>query len=288
MNSNADIYFRLLNIFPAALLKSHFQIGNQPKHLVLADILSNHAESAIFDFIVANLNFTKQHVYVYELVSGRPKINTPILNNVEPVSSDGKDGTTTVRYFIETNSDIIDTSVYKPGVLTNYWPVTINYSKATVIVKITTMEHKTQEYGGVQIIDLGRKLSEGDVKKGIEQSLIDSKLVIKPIDLNKGVKYLWENDKVDAKFGRWRRANSTSSEVMNENYTLKKAMPDVYKEMMGAPLERNIFAFEDGYDDKNLPSHFTVEPETGIVSFTLYPPSVDANDNVLDLILSNN
>lgn len=288
MNSNEDIYFRLLNIFPAFLLKNHFEVANQHKNHVIREILKTRKDTEVLDFVIKSLNYTKQHVYLYELTSGRPDLSMPIMGGVEPISSDGKDGISTVKYFLERNSDIIDTSDFKPGVFINYWPVSICYSKKMIMVKITTMEHKIEEYDGVKIIDLKNKLSEADLKAGIVQDLIDSGLTFRPIDLNKGIKFLWENDLVDAKYGRYRRANSTSIEVMNENYTLKKAMPELYKEMMQSPLEKNIFAHEDGYDENNLPSHFTVEPESGIVSFTLYPPALDANDNVLNLILANN
>jgi hypothetical protein len=287
MNSSGDIYYRLLNIFPVNVLKEYFNLSSLKKPTLIKEILKTVGEPEIINFAVNNLPYTKQHIYLYGIKSGKPNLNMPVLD-AAPTTTNGHDGVSIATYFIETNSNVIVTDVLQRQVLTNYWPVTISYSSTVITIKITTMEHRTPEYNGVPLIDQGGRISEADLKTAIIAALIEQNMVFYPIDLNKGVKYMWENDRVDAKFARYRKANSVSSEVMNENYTLKKVDPVLYAEMLLAPLEKNIFKFEDAYDDDTLPTHFTVEPETGLVSFTLYAPSLDANQKVLNLILSNN
>ena len=288
MNTNTDTYIRLLNIFPTDLLRASFEKKVQHKQRVIERILAEHQEKEIFNFVINNLQYTKQHTYVYAINKGKVKLNMPIIKGALPVETTGRDGVSTAYYFLKCDSNVIDTRTFTKAVLTNYWPVSISFTNELLTIKVTVMEHNLKEYAGIPLYDLGKAFTEADIMRSIDDALIANNVEISIIDLNKGIKYLWKNDIIDAKFVRFRKDKSISSETMNGDFTLKKAMPETYKDMMARPLERNIFKFEGNYQEPDYPSHFTVEPEAGAVSFTLFPPSLNANQNVLNLILQHN
>ncbi|WP_239786172.1 hypothetical protein, partial [Tenacibaculum finnmarkense] len=105
-------------------------------------------------------------------------------------------------------------------------------------------------------------------------------------DLNKGIKFLWNNDVIDSKYASWKKSKSTTTETMDEDYTLKSQYPDAFKDLMNSPLKKTVFKYL--LKDEDFPDHFTIEPSVGKISFPLYPKNEKQSKNVVTKIISNN
>jgi len=105
-------------------------------------------------------------------------------------------------------------------------------------------------------------------------------------DLNRGIKHLWDDDIVDSKYAKWKKNRSTTTETMDENYTLKNQYPVIYQDLINSPLRKMIFKYLP--DDEQLPDHFTIDPGNGQISIPLYPNNENQNKNVVTEIISNN
>ena len=68
MNSEKKILGRLLKLFPVKILKEHFHLELVGEALY-RDILNTKIKSVINDFAYSNLDFTKQHIYIYDIKS---------------------------------------------------------------------------------------------------------------------------------------------------------------------------------------------------------------------------
>ncbi len=79
---------------------------------------------------------------------------------------------------------------------------------------------------------------------------------------------------------------STTTETMDESYTLKSQYPEVFQTIINAPLNKTIFKYLN--DDELLPEHFTIDPSVGLISLPTFPKQLNQHQNVVREILSNN
>ncbi len=105
------------------------------------------------------------------------------------------------------------------------------------------------------------------------------------MDINRGVKALWEKDIVDSPAAQWKNAKSTTVEIMDETFMIKRDRQDVYKIIAKSPLQKTQFSIRD---DKSPISRFVVDAGSGVVRFPKFSTSPKGTTDVIAQILKFN
>jgi hypothetical protein len=286
MNSDRSLLIRLIKLFPVKTLKEEFNSTNVSDALY-HDIVDNTNANILKEFSYRNINFTKQHIYIYELNSNfNPRDFNPI-NFPFPI----------IRQDIQVNvlkiviSPIVDFNVilskpYEENTIKFHQPFIITLNGRHLIIQATILEKNIGTYfdENRKVLDIEKINDENETIKRITDYFVRYNPV--KCDLDRGIKHLWELDSIDSKFAKWKKNRSTTTEAMDENYTLKRQYPDVYQSLIRSPLSKTIFKYLIG--DERLPDHFTVDPTNGELSVPLYPRNLNQIQNVVDELLSNN
>jgi hypothetical protein len=167
------------------------------------------------------------------------------------------------------------------------WPVCVTVGGTVLQVKFTIMEKDLRSYfpGAGAVAIRKRSVDEESVLKGAKEHLLPYVQAV-PLDINKGVKALWEEDYIDSPEARWRNSRSTSRETMDEKYMIKKDQRAVYDKAKRVPLLQTLFRFVK--DEDEYVSHFVVDPGNGLVRFPMFSARRDGTINVLAKILALN
>lgn len=286
MNTIQNLLKRLLRMYPVKIVKEHFnQTGNSEE--ILNFLVNNRPANTIKDFAYTNVENTKQHICIYRLnnnfnVGGFIASQFPYQIVNQTVISNG------ISLVISPNVSFnaVLGNPFQEVILDFYQPFIITIFNRTLIFQMTILEKDIGSY-----IDPGRVVY--NVEKINNEEIIIADILpffahYQPIraDLNRGVKFLWANDRIDSRYAKWKKNRSTATETMDENYTLKEQYPDIYVGLINDPLKRMIFRYLP--NDELFPDHFTCDPSRGEISVPLYPKTPNQIQNVIHEILSNN
>lgn len=279
MNTSKKLLERLVKLFPVKVVKDYF-------NTTIEDVM-NKPETAVKNFCFANLNSTKQHIYIYN-IDKKFNVNTYDENNF-PVKVYSKTIDTINSSFIcyqliEFTVTLIEP--YETKTIQFYQPILVNFIKKHLVIQITILEKNINTYfGGRVVVKSVRDISEEDIINNIRH-YFDAEYTTRICDINKGIKTMWKNDLIDSRHVKWKKNKSTATEVMDENYTLKQQYPDVYNDLVKAPLNKTVFKYLK--EDDVLVDHFTTEPTYGELSVPIFPKTPNQISNVISQILSSN
>ena len=286
MNTERDLTKRLIKLFPVKLLKEHFN-SEQVSEDLFNDILNKNIKSVIDAFAYVNLENTKQHIYVFDLGFSINRQNLNLSAFPIPIIKQSTINQETIIII----SPIVDFRVilsdpFEEVILKFHQPIQIVLKDTHMICYATILEKNMSSHftDNRRVLNVEKVNDESFILEQICNHF--SILNPSPCDLNKGIKYLWANDYVDSKYAKWKKDKSTTTETMDENYTLKTHYPDVYQGLINAPLKKMIFKYIK--DDKLFPEHFTIDPSVGEISIPLFSNHINQNQNVVREILSNN
>jgi len=286
MNTERDLSKRLLKLFPVKMLKEHYKTEHVSDEL-FDEVLNNNIKAVIDAFAYVNLEHTKQHIYVFDLataVNGQnlnlPAFPIPILNQSTTINE------TSIVFSPVVDFRVILANPFEEVILKFHQPFKIVLKNRHLVFYTTILEKNMNSH----FADNRRVLN---VEKVNDESFIIQQVCnhfahLNPTacDLNTGIKHLWNADFVDSKYAKWKKDRSTTTETMDENYTLKSQYPDVYQNLITSPLKKMIFKYI--LQDELLPDHFTIDPAVGQISIPLFPKTSNQNQNVVTQILSNN
>lgn len=286
MNTSQDLLKRLIKLFPVKILKEEFNLTSASDSLY-DEIIQNKNESIIKDFAYLNINLTKQHIYIYELESDYNFSSFNSANFPYTVIKQNRTANTlTIVISPIVDFNVVLSNPFEETTIKFHQPCIVTLKNRHLIFQTTILEKKIGAY-----FDSNRKVldvvKENDETETIHQ-IIGYFINYSPniCDLNRGIKNLWEHDKIDSKYARWKKNRSTTTEAMDEDYTLKSQYPDAYQSLISSPLNKTIFKYLE--DDDFLPDHFTADPTNGELSIPLYPKNLNQVQNVINEILSNN
>jgi hypothetical protein len=298
MNSASELLERLLKLYPVKTLKEHFlNLDGTKQSEIIPEIVEKHPASVIEQFAFDNIGHTKQHVYIFRLNKKFDRASFKKTDFPIAIKSEGKFDSDTFYKNKFTNYVFLcfpiieyDVSLLNPlkQERVNFiQPTRVVVSGQNVVVQTTIMEKKLDSYfpEDRKVIDV-IKLNGED--KFISQifKFFEKDYYIQICDLNKGVKNLWENDVVDSRYAKFKKPKSTTTETMDEEYTLKAQYPEVYKQIMAGPMNKTVFRYLRG-DDK-FSRIFMVDPTQGELSMAIYPENPDQIWNVINEILAGN
>jgi hypothetical protein len=286
MNSERSILKRLLKLYPVKTIKDEFNSTSSGEALY-DEVVNTINPNLIRGFAYTNVNNTKQHIYIYYL----DKVFNPTTFNAVSFPYTILRQTAIIDGIQLIISPIVEfrvilTNPFEENIMNFHQPYIITIKNRHLTFQATILEKNMATYfeDGRKVINV-EKINDETVAI---QHIIDFFNHYNPIpcDLNRGIKHLWHIDRIDSRYVKWKKNRSTTTESMDENYTLKSQYPNVYAELITNPLNKTIFKYLP--EDETLPDHFTVDPTKGEISVPLYSKNVNQIPNAINEILSNN
>lgn len=287
MNSPKDLNYRLLKLYPVKIVKEHFEPEETTQIEMLPEILNNNNAHSIHSFALENHNYTKQHISIFKLNSNFVR-NTFNFNGliIQPNQEIIVDGGYLFKFLPIIDYEVVLGDPYSETILQFYQPTSVKIIGDIIIISTTIMEKNLESYfPGRRVYDAKKSQGEDSTVKLITDHFELSYGLVS-LDINRGIKYLWANDMIDSKYAKWKKSHSTTTENMDEEYTLKQKYPQLYQDIIQAPIGRTIF--KNITDDDIINSHFSVDPSKGLISISIYPDNLNQTNNVLNEIISNN
>jgi hypothetical protein len=280
MNTKEKLYSRLLESFPVKVLKDSFNLEGAKKNVII-DVLKSNSYALIDNFVKKNFGFTHQHVVVLEMSSLIKSSQNRLLNGSKIFSNFTK-RTSSWVYLHNTKLTYFDTLIGIEKELEFLIPVKIETSNKVMKVYYNTLARDISSYFKHKIYPNRAGNLEEEIINEIKLNLIQT---IFKYDLNKGVKFLWENDYIDAVVVKNKKSKSVKVERMDESFTFKVQYPKDWVNIMLTPIQKTKFVGIKGVDGMKM---FDIDPTKGVLSVSSFSDYENSVENLLDLILQNN
>ncbi len=286
MNSNQDLLQRLLHLYPLEELKPFFgkdgKIGD-----VIIDTVKTNTQKAIKEFSFSFQPVTKQNVYVYEL--SKNFVRSSIANNF-PISIESETLNNGEYTFFCLPKVVYSVYLNLPMAVEElhfYQPVTIKVKNNILIISYTKLVKNITTY--YPEVRQARKATEkNDEFKTLNEILAFFRPSYNPVplDLNKGVKFLWEKDFLDCQRIQFAKQWSSSVEIMYSNLTFKQKYPNEYLEIVKKPIGSAAWKYLK--HDDNFCESFVCDLTEGTFSVSKFAKHSKQIENVIANILANN
>lgn len=284
INSRIEIIKRLLQGFSVKYLREIFNIDGsiRAQNDIIYNILKGNDEATILKIIFKNYDLLKQYIYFFD-IQGKIPDNLlekhPFLHKIEKKSKNNK----VFEFLFKEDYGILNVDTGKVQNISFLRPVVVEMKGLQAIVSVNILERDLSSIIKAKAIYVNRKSNENHIIESI--STFDKTVFFIKRDLNKGIKYLWENDYIDAYKVKFKKTKSTSSEVMDETHLVKAQIPELYTEIMKSPLDSTVFKYLKNDD---FVKHFTANPREGFISFNTFPTSKEGIKSIVKLIIQNN
>lgn len=292
MNYQTGTIKRLLKLYPVSSLRKEFNIKVTGQEHVIQEIVTQNAPQTIIDFAKTHFDITKQHIYLLE-TDKNIDFGFNVVGLAESVTLDNiLNAKNSATCFVPIEFTVFETKKNQVSKLEFLWPIRLQYfynnktKKYIFLLKITVLEREIGYFYENKVFVTNRSLEEKELVKSILDNFTKNACICTKLDLNKGIKELAELDIIDFPSAKYRKSKSITTEIMDEDFTIKKNNPDVYEYLMKSPLERTTCKLTN--PQKEEVDYFRVEPLEGKISFSTYSPAIDSVDNIISLILNNN
>jgi hypothetical protein len=270
-DASKDERRRLLELFPVAVLRKGFEIVGTKDNIAadVADDVGPDQIQKIILFVEKNLGCCKQHVYVF------PDEPVPEdVFNVERVSVTDAQG----LFLAKERYSVFVPDPLRMEQISFLWPIKVERIAGYLVVRFIVLEKNVSALFGEAAKVTGKLLTEEGILDswGLTENL--------RVDLNKGIKQLWQDDWMDCFRGQYKKAFSTSLEKMDGNRSIKKEYSAIYKDMMVSPIHTSGFRISD---DALKLDVFSVNPTEGTIGFPTYSQPGDS-DAIIRKILESN
>jgi hypothetical protein len=286
MNTNRDLLDRLLHLYPIRAVKEFFNLAGSSSS-VITEILDNRTSMQIKNFACSQSLQTRQNIYLYSL---NKNFNRNHIGNDFPfpiIYEDVLGDFTNIVCLIKSEFEVFVDNPPRRESIHFFQPVRLTFNKRLLRIHFTKLKKNIQTYYDDHIVPklLRIKNNESETLKKIIDYL-GQEFNISSIDINVGIKHLWEIDDIDCRKLKWRDHHSLEMTVMDEDETFKEAYPERYEEVALAPIGASIFTYL--LDDDYLCKIFGTNPSTGRLNISKFPKSSDQVNNVIAKILANN
>jgi hypothetical protein len=285
----AEARQRLLNLFPAQVVRSAWSLGNVTKERAVELLTRTASTQDINAFAFANFPFTKQHVYLF---SPSRRLDASAWSNLitdeAPVFRREQDTETQHFYLLDLKFEAVFLDTLERQYIEFKWPILFVVRRELVQVKFTTIERDLRAYfpDAGRVTFSQRSVDEKAILNIVQDELLRSDCKLTALDINRGVKALWTQGYIDSQDARWKKPRSTANETMDERFFLKRDLPELYETLRRAPILKAQFEFMR--DQDQFVSHFVVEASNGILRFPLYGTRRESTLNVIAKILELN
>jgi len=270
---------RMMRSFPVQSIREHWEISDTGRESVIRAALHKNAEK-INDFVASCFSLTRQHVRIYRgHGTGFPDTD---FAGKSPLVTRYIEGGQERFYLRDLLFTVTLDDPLEPASIMFSWPVRVLDIPPYICLCCTTMEQQiSTHFPGRPVLRQYRLLTEGEL--AIEFIRYRGAAGIPHVDINKGIKSLWSQDLIDAYQAEFKKERSTANEVMDEEFLVKRNSPELFKEMISAPLMETCFAFvskKELYVD-----HLRAFPRMGELHFPIHSKNREGIDNVIRSIL---
>ena len=285
MNTSEDLLDRLIKGFSVSSLKNVYNLEESKgrQYELIRYIIKNNSEQSIKDVFFDNFSLLKQHVYVYD---GHGVFMDGWLDKHPSLYSTQKVSKSEIIYnflFLTTFS-FYNMSKGVPQNLEFYNPVQIIQKGNKLIIHINILERDLKSIVDDIITTANRDFNDLKILESIMEFLPQT-IYLSPLDVNRGIKTLWDEDEIDALRVKFTNSKSISSDSMHERLLVKRDYPDKYKEIIEAPLSST--SFEVLIKD-DLIRFFSTDPSRGTFNFVQFPTVRYGINELINLVLKNN
>jgi hypothetical protein len=292
MNSTQNLLSRLLKLYPVALIKKEFITGSKTQSPILEEISQSYNMDTIKEFAFDYFGFTKQRIFVFNNPAGLSAGGHKFRLGERISTSNNNNGVQIDRFlliqsynvFLIPSTDYPDYQIH----LNFFQPLVIEFENDHIIFKFTILERTASSYlPNATVLKSERVKEDIDIVEDFKTHYLEmygDELI--PLDITPGVKFLWEQDIIDARSVKYKKESSFATDDMDEDFTFKQKYPNEFRTLILAPLGKHVFKFLE--DNGNDYCNFACEPQEGIISFHKYPTNLNQTQNVTYQILSHN
>lgn len=267
---------RLLELFPIANLRAVWTSVKGNKEELCHEVAAGHEYAQIANFVDENLGCCKQHMYVFSHGGKKPALPDQIADGGQVKKA--KDH---ALYIIRSVNKVVLKDPLEETTLEFLWPIRLDVTDTHLIVKFVVLEKNLGAYFERPYYLGDRGIDEKDV-------LVDliASLGLKPTDLHRGVKKLWDDGFMDTWRTKYKKPRSLASEAMDEELGIREHNPELYEVLVESPMYQTLFKISR---DKELSVEvFSVDPTRGALAFLRYSDNVGDTDFVVREILKHN
>jgi hypothetical protein len=289
MNSVASLKYRLLRLFPVAVVKSQLNPEGKTQGEMLTE-LQAQSDAVLVQFAFDNFGSTKQHVFLFEHDGTLNALNNQTLLDHGLVACHQTPGKITYTYLFKHHYDVkaVHTETgYEVLDVVFRQPILITITPDHVSVALTILEKSLKGYlQDYEVLYAKRRLEDQDVIEMVKNGFMDSVgVTLDPLDLNSGIKALWTANTIDSTSLKYKRASSVASVIMDEEFLFRQENPAEWLQVMNSPLKKTVFRYVVPSDDL---CNFECDPGAGSISFNVYPKTINQIDNVVSQIIAAN
>lgn len=283
-----EVLERLLGLFPVTALREFGQ-PDEPmtKEDLISAIADGKSENAVLNFVASNAGVLHQHVYVFDKrpADGNNGFDPAAPFGAAPYRQYNVGNERVYHYLLELTYEVLLDDPLERAELGFAWPVKMVVAPRHIRVHFTIMAKSLAAYspGGRPVLRSSPSLDEEDLLDGFPATL-----GMPPrgaLDLNQGVKALWEAGEFDSPVVRYVEDKATTRAVMHEDQLVKRDDPERYAEMLLTPLLDTTLLF---MGENPCVKHVVVNACEGTLAFRVYSSSNDCIDDVIRRILQAN
>ena len=280
---------RLLDLFPKASLDSFAAaIGERTKETMIAAILDTASDDQLTDFVCTKFGRLHQHIYIYQHnrhASRTLPTATPF--GVSPLTAPRDvGGEQHYTYISQLDYDLLlaDPAGIVRETVSFPWPIKIVSAPDHLRIHFAIMAKDLKVY-----VDDGRIIEKTTRQRTKSQLLLQLPIDLEvggmiPVDINGGIKALWDEDVFDGARVRFKRPNATLTEAMDSSFTIKQSDPELFAEILISP----ILHIAAHFTSNAFTASFVAQPTKGNLSFRRYSVPSTAVDEFIRQILSAN
>jgi cell wall assembly regulator SMI1 len=273
---------RLLELFPVGSLRKQWPRKKGKKPDVIDGIVKTVPPADVQRFAWDKFGLLRQHIRLLTTSGAPSKPPLSVLSIAQPIFTRGKP-TTEWFYLIPLEIKFVYGSPPTEARIDLPWPVRLRFESGTFVAQFTTIEKDLSAHvpSGEPVFGVRRSIEVSDVLDDASSTL--GTLV--ELDVNKGVKHLWNIDSIDACRAGWEETVASNVKNMHVSHLLKRDDPKAFAVAIKAPLMKSVFERLASID---WPEILTVDCQYGEIAITRYSDSETAVDNVVREILKHN
>lgn len=288
-----EVRNRLLNLFPKDAVHESPHVDEQKKKAdAIEDVVDNVGDHELCDFVATNFGRLHQYVYLFEWNPPEDDLEPDQFFSEEPIQTTQQEDEIHHYYLLDhiyslvTESSNRDPSIQREQLRFSR-PVKVVIADDHLRVNFTTMQKSPSAYVD-EDCNVITSSPHPKTKTLLEANFLSTTGIVGHVhrmDINRGIKELWDRDDIDAPRVKYKRAVATSKDMMDEDLTVKEDDPDLYDELQDKPLFNTTFLL---VGDNSCTKYFVADPTKGTIIFRRYSSTRDCIDNVVREIVEAN
>jgi hypothetical protein len=267
---------RLLDSFPVSTLRDAWPSVKGTKEEICFAAAHDGNFEKIVTFMQQNFGRCRLHIYVLE-----PKESAPdplsAIPDAEVLHVDGSGRTIVLTKAV---FSIFLKDPLEENTVEFLWPMRIERFASYLLFSFMVLERNPCVYFDRDCYQSARSIDERGIVRNLES------LGFTRVDLQKGIKMLWDENFIDSCRTRYKKPMSTATEHMDEELGIKEHNPELYEQLQSATLFATLFQVAPGSDCSV--ETFQVDPSVGYIAFPRYTDGAGDSDNVVHRILEKN